>query len=343
MSTTASDYDGAWKDALDAYFPQFMALLWPKLYVRIDWAHKAVFLDKELQAIARSAKLGRRHVDKLVELRLLDGQDALVLIHVEVQDGSDPGFSARMFTYHIRLHEKYSDRPVVSMAVLTARRHGSPRMTYAYQHWDCALNFSFPVINLESWRERKNELLDMASANPFAVVVLAQLEANLAGPGRARLARKTELMRHLYRWRFSRDNVIQLFRIIDAMMVLPEALEPAFERAISQLEEESQMTYITSVERVRVKRAHQEGEQIGKEIGKELGKKIGKEIGKVEGISSVLATLISRKFGGLPDWAQVRLSEADAATLNRWAVQVLDAQRIEDVFDGESDVHGGTQ
>src|SRR3546814_10471079 len=85
MPATASDYDGAWKEALDNYFPQFMALFWPTLHAQIDWVHKPVFLDKELQAISRSAKRGRRHVDKLVSLCLLGGQEALVLIHIEVQ------------------------------------------------------------------------------------------------------------------------------------------------------------------------------------------------------------------------------------------------------------------
>jgi hypothetical protein len=320
MSFDASDYDGAWKDALDAYFPQFMALLWPSLNAQIDWVHKPVFLDKELQAVMRSAKRGRRHVDKLVSLRLLCGRTTLVLIHVEIQARQDAEFPARMFMYHIRLREKYPDRPVVSMAVLTERTHGPPQLSYAYRHWGCSLSFTFPAIHLESWYERMQELILMAPTNPFAVVVLAQLEANTARDGPARLASKTELMRRLYYWRFSRDNVIQLFRIIDAMMALPEALEPAFEQAISQLEEETQMTYVTSVERVRLKREREQGIQIGREEGRE------------EGSVKLLAAQLTRKFGATPDWAQVRLAEADEATLNRWALQVLDAQRIEDVF-----------
>src|SRR3546814_870334 len=255
---------------------------------------------------------------------LLGGQEALVLIHIEVQAKPDKGFTLRMFTYHIRLREKYPAHPIVSMAVLTTGRHGSPQMAYAYQYWDCSLNFTFPVINLESWRDRIPELQALAPTNPFAVVILAQLDANATRDGPARLARKTELVRGLYLWGFSRDNVIKLFRIIDAMVGLPEALEPAFEQAISQLEEEIQMTYITSIERVRIKRAQQEGRTEGEQKGK--------EIGKIEGISGLLSTLIIRKFGQVPDWARVRLAEADEATLNRWAVQVLDAQRIEDVF-----------
>jgi len=71
----ASDYDSAWKEALESYFPEFMALLWPGLHAQIDWHQQPFFRDKELQALMRSAKRGRRHVDKLVSVRLLDGQD----------------------------------------------------------------------------------------------------------------------------------------------------------------------------------------------------------------------------------------------------------------------------
>src|SRR3546814_11726065 len=108
----------------------------------------------------------------------------------------------------------------------------------------------------------------LAPTNPFAVVILAQLDANATRDGPARLARKTELVRGLYLWGFSRDNVIKLFRIIDAMVGLPEALEPAFEQAISQLEEEIQMTYITSIERVRNQRVQQERRPEGEQKNK---------------------------------------------------------------------------
>ena len=91
-----------------------------------------------------------------------------------------------------------------------------------------------------------------------------------------------------------------------------ETLEPAFEEAVQKIEEETQMSYVTSVERVRLKREREEG--------------------KVEGFAALLSTLVNRKFGMLPDWAKVRLLAADDVTLQRWAEQVLDAQCLEDVF-----------
>lgn len=321
-----SDFDSAWKDALDAYFPQFMALLWPPLHAQIDWRHPPVFLDKELQALMRSRARGRRHVDKLVSVRLLGGQDALVLTHLEIQAGHDSGFAQRVFTYHVRLREKHPRHPVVALTVLTGRQQfaGSvtppwtsrDKLAYAYGHWGCELHFTFPVVRLETWRARTDELLALAPQNPFAVVMLAQLEADATRDARQRLVRKAALVRRLYHWGFSRDNVVMLFRIIDAMVGLPEALEPAFDDAVMQIEKETQMTYVTSIERVRLKREREQGMQQGMQ----------------KGAAEVLTALLARKFGAIPDWARSRMNQADEAALNRWAVQILDAQRIEDVF-----------
>ena len=299
-----------------------MGLLWPVLHARINWAQAPVFRDKELQAVLRSARRGRRHVDKLVSVRLLNGQDSLLMIHVEVQAGHEAAFPQRMYTYYTRLYEKHPEDPLVSLAVLSdapapAGQGDSDHdevvhLSHHVQFWGCSLRFTFPVVYLEGWRARLGELNRQAAANPFAVVILAQLEANATRADGQRLLRKIELVRGLYHWGYQRDNVIRLFRIIDAMMALPEALEPAFEDAILQLEEETQMSYVTSIERVRLRREREEG--------------------KAEGFAALLSSQITRKFGILPDWAKVRLVAADEATLNRWAGEILDAQCIEDVF-----------
>lgn len=328
----ASDYDSAWKDALEGYFPAFMALLWPDLCARISWQHPPVFRDKELQSLMRSARRGRRHVDKLVSVRLRNGQESLLLIHVEIQGGREQEFPQRMYHYYIRLYEKYPDEPIVSLAVLSSaplpgprRREAHPpgktfRLSHLAEFWHCRLRFTFPVVYLESWRSRMDELMRLAPGNPLAVVILAQLEANASRADAQRLLRKTELVRCLYHWGYQRDNVIRLFRIIDAMLALPEALERAFEEAIVQLEEETHMNYVTSIERVRLRREREEG------------KVEGKAEGKTEGYAMLLSSQISRKFGTLPDWAKVRLVAADELALSRWAEQILDAQCIEDVF-----------
>ena len=62
-----TDYDGAWKQALDRYLEPFLRLCFPVIYAGIDWSQKVIPRDTELQQIVRSATTGKRHVDKLVE------------------------------------------------------------------------------------------------------------------------------------------------------------------------------------------------------------------------------------------------------------------------------------
>lgn len=330
------DYDSAWKDALSAYFPDFLRMLRPCVYARIDWTHAPKFLDKELQALTRCAVRGRLLVDKLVSVRMLDGQNAWLLIHVEVQTRSDVEFSRRMLDYHVRLKANHPQSRLLNLAVLTGKnQHGLNRlqtgvdsMFYAYEESGCGLIFTFPVIRLEWWRTRMAELRKLAAANLFAVVILAQLEATASGHARERLLRKVELVRNLEQWGVPRNNRRTLFRVIDAMLYLPDELEPEFDTAIMQIEEEQKMAYVTSIERVRSNRARTEGLEQGLERGLEQGL----EQGRLKGTAESLTTLIIAKFGALPDWARIRIDEADEASLNRWVLRILDAHRIEDLF-----------
>lgn len=315
------DYDSAWKDALAAYFPEFMRMLRPGTHARIDWAHPPKFLDKELQALIRSTVRGRRHVDKLVSVQMLDGQSTLLLIHVEVQTRCDSKFAVRMFDYHVRLKSKYPGDRLLNLAVLTepgrtAPTQESEQMSYAYEFDGCALCFTFPALRLEWWRSRTAELRENAPHNPFAVIILAQLEATALHHAPDRLAGKIELVRSLAQWGFQRDNRRHLFRVIDAMLHLPDELESAFEAAVIQIEKEQQVTYVTSIERVRLRRERAQG----------------LEEGVQKGAAELLTTLITGKFGSLPHWASARMAEADEATLKQWALRILKAHRIEDVF-----------
>jgi hypothetical protein len=80
----ATDYDSPWKEALDRYFEQCLALFFPQAHADIDWSRGHEMLDKELQPIVRQAQHGRRYVDKLVKVWLKSGEERWLLIHVEV-------------------------------------------------------------------------------------------------------------------------------------------------------------------------------------------------------------------------------------------------------------------
>src|SRR5262249_36433329 len=112
-----SDFDHPWKDVLDHFFGPFLALFFPAVHAAIDWSQPYEALDQELQQILSESELGLRLADKLFKVWLKDGQEAWVLIHVEIQSQRDPEFAERMFVYNYRIYDRHR-RTIISLAVL---------------------------------------------------------------------------------------------------------------------------------------------------------------------------------------------------------------------------------
>lgn len=244
----SADYDSPWKEALDLYFEFFLALLFPEVHQQIDWSRGYESLDKEFQQVVRDAEVGRRYVDKLVKVWRLDGTEAWVLIHVEVQTARDANFPRRMYVYNYRVFDRYN-RPVASLAVLADDDPDWRPSEFRSRVFGCEAGIRFPAVKLLDFAA--HEALLEASDNPFAKVVLAYLKARATrdNPG-DRHAWKLRLVRGLYEHGFSARDVRELFRIIDWMMELPPALDSLFWQDVAKIQEERQMPFITTPERV---------------------------------------------------------------------------------------------
>lgn len=214
-------------------------------------------MDKELQQIVRDAELGKRLADKLVQVWRKDGDDAWVLAHVEVQGQERPDFAKRMFVYNYRIFDRY-DRPVASLAVLSDERTGWRPDHFGYELWGCKVGISFPVAKVNDYAERLDEL--EASDNPFAIVVMAHLKTqDTRHDEQGRNRWKLYLVRRLYERGYRKEDVINLFRFIDWIMGLSEEMEESFWAEMRQYEEDKKMEYVTSVERIGIKKGIQQG------------------------------------------------------------------------------------
>jgi hypothetical protein len=201
----ADDHDSPWKDALELYFPQALALLTPDLYSLIDGSVPVEFLDKELQAVLRASApgQGRRHADKLARVRLRSGDDALLLVHVEIQGRlSGPQalqvFGWRMLEYNVLIRQRERRRgrallppQVYSLGVLIDQPWRSPRdapaatLTYRSDFLAQRTRFTFPIVELNDWRARWDELDALAAgaaAGPDAPPVWLWLHAGCDRP-----------------------------------------------------------------------------------------------------------------------------------------------------------------
>jgi predicted transposase/invertase (TIGR01784 family) len=89
---------------------------------------------------------------------------------------------------------------------------------------------------------------------------------------------KIELTRLLYEKGYSKAAIINLYRFIDWVLTLPEALEEIFVEELKVYEKEKNMPYITNAERIGRKKGKQEGRQEGRqetviELVRNAGKK----------------------------------------------------------------------
>jgi Domain of unknown function (DUF4351) len=79
------------------------------------------------------------------------------------------------------------------------------------------------------------------------------------------------------------------------------------------LEEENNVAYITTAERIGMEKGMQQG--------------------RLEGEYIIILNLLQHKFGEVPAKYRKRLMEADADTLLAWSKHILDAKYLQDIFD----------
>ncbi len=303
------DSDSPWKSLIESFFCDFVAFFLPVAHDGIDWARGYEFLDKELQQISRDATVGKRYADKLIKVWTCEGEEAWVLVHVEVQSSRDPEFAERMFTYRYRIRDRYR-RPVASLAVLVDDSPSWRPDSFHEELWGSSHHCSFPAVKLLDYQERIPELLQAPS--PIALAVVAQLRSlDSRRDGDLRYRWKRELVWLLYRRGYSREQVLGLFEFIDWLIALPATLELEFQQDLQALEQELGMPYITSVERMGIEKGREEGLQ--------------------QGEAKVLLRLLSRRYGTLSPALVSRLQQLTTEQLDTLADVMDDFGSVEDL------------
>lgn len=315
MGEANEDYDTPWKRALTRYFPEFMAFYFPHAHAAIDWARGHVFLEQELVQVVRDAALGKRLVDKLVQVSLHGGGRQWVMVHLEVQTRRDSQFAHRVFTYNYRIHDRYGCA-VASLALLADASQGWRPHSYGYRLFGCSVRIDFPVVKLNDYADRIEELL--LDSNPFALLTVAHLlTRQTRGAAARRLAAKTRLMDLLFERDWERRRTMELLLAIDWMMHLPAELELELWRGIQ-----------TSERGNIVKRYVPSWERAFKKEGIELGMQQGMQ----QGMRLVLSELLTQRFGALPTPVRERLAGAGSDELLAWNRAVLGARTLDEVF-----------
>jgi hypothetical protein len=240
---------------------------------------------------------------------LLNGDEKWIYIHIEVQGTKQAEFAKRMFVYNYRIYDRY-DKPVASMAVLADEQTNWKPTSYGFEVLGCKHILEFPVAKLTDYHDQFEAL--KASENSFAIVTATHiLTQQTRKNDNERYEAKRLLVRLLYQRNWDKQRVIDLFRVIDWMMRLPEELEQQLWREIETIEEGKKMQYVTSVERFETKKIFQQGE------------------------AEMLSVMLRHRFGNLPEAITNRLKLASEDQLKKWLINAISASTLDAVFNDD--------
>ncbi|PZV23902.1 MAG: hypothetical protein DCF12_18210 [Snowella sp.] len=166
MNNSTDDYDSPWKEALTRYFPEFLDFYFPLAHQAIDWTQPHTFLDQELAQIVRDGEIGKRRIDRLVQVTTLETGLEWVYIHIEVQSQPDADFAERLFTYNYRLYDRYH-RPVATLAVLADESLTWRPEGFSYHLFGSQMCLQFASVKILDYAPQLETLLQ--NTNPFAL------------------------------------------------------------------------------------------------------------------------------------------------------------------------------
>ena len=146
------------------------------------------------------------------------------------------------------------------MAVVTGPANWKPSRTYELKYYGSGVEFQYLLFRLTDFDRDKL----LADDNPIALVVLAAQDAERhRRRSQERYDVKWRLIRILYQRHYTRKEIVELFEFIDWVLKLSDGDEQRLWQDINTLEEVNHMPYITSVERIGIRKGIEQGVQQG--------------------------------------------------------------------------------
>ncbi len=304
--TPRDDYDSPWKEISGRFFPELVDFFAPDLHAIIDWQAGYELLEQELREMLRDAETGPRRVDKVVKVRTVAGKPLYLVLHVEIQASREAGFPQRMFIYYYRLYDLYPEQ-VVSLAILADEEPDWRPEEYEHSLHGTEVKFGYRTVKIWEYNGRWAEL--EKDSNPFALIIRAHLKTKATrGDAEERLAWKINLIRELYERGYEREHVQELFRFIDWLLVLPDEMKESFHQQIEEIEQESKLKYVTSIERWALQEGHQKG------------------------LREVILAQLEEKFGPPDDPVRRLVEKASQEQILLWAKKILTASTQDEIF-----------
>lgn len=219
------DYDNNWKEVLMNMTPDFLEFFLPTLYADIDTTTAPVFLEQEL---FDTIQLNNTVVDKLLKVKLKNGEEKWVLVHIEFQTNSDKSFPQRMYEYYHGIRAKYRQN-ITAIAIYTGKSKPQIYDHYKEESYGTSNTYRFNTYIVA----QQNEQDLLANPNPFAIVVLANYYVlKTQGNQATRLSLKEKIFEVANQRNYSHEKTVKLLFFINDLMRLNLKFTQAFKEYI---------------------------------------------------------------------------------------------------------------
>ena len=223
MKTLRINYDYWWKRLTTEFTPEFIQFFISQaLHDSIDWTHPPEYLEQELTAAFTDAAANKKITDKLIRLKMKDGKMKFIFVHIEFQGKSGKAFLRRMFWYFVYIMSKYKTTDITAVVIYTGDDVTKVYDRFEVSQHGTTMSYIFNAYVVS----KQNEADLMASSNPMAIAVLANLYVNKT---RSELEKRAEYKKKLFGLAklkgFSAAKAERLLTFVLHLMQLPKELE----------------------------------------------------------------------------------------------------------------------
>ncbi len=256
--------DELWKEFLSRSFHPMLRSVLPDLARAADATQPVRFLETELRRLARFTRRysenppdSRKYVDILAEVPLLSGENAWILLHVEIQGrGGKENFPQRMHRYRCLL-EGRSNRPVAGLALLVQPIPADQSEgVYRWEAFGSRILYEYPVFRIYEGDEETLRRSD----NPFDLAHYAGMQAwKQRGSDLRKLDYMRILLGELHQRGWSHEEKMSLLWFIEGVMHIEDkGVWDEWEEELESRKEEDTV-YVSLMERKGIEKGLQQG------------------------------------------------------------------------------------
>ena len=306
------NHDSPWKDTIDQFTRSFLEVTFPDVAAGIDWSVQPKSLEQELREITPASDIGAKRIDKLLNVRLLNGTDQWLFIHIEVQMQHDRDLPRRLFIYHYRIFDRYGVSPLTLAILGDASRTWRPT-SYRHRHFGCGITFHFRICKTIDFKGKLDDPRHRHQQALFVIAAHLGTQQHRHNPAHLS-AYRVDLTIQLTHEGYTDSEIHRLLRLIDWLMPLPDELRIQFRNQLQQRLPAKTMPHITLFEELALKE------------GLEKGLVEGRQEGIVQTAREAVLDVLDTRFGQVPASVRERVNslcnEPTLKDLLRRAVRV---------------------